>query len=122
MTDSPGARVSSARRPLTRRECGEAGILARLLTEDWTGMTAAARAAKKHVNSLERWFEKAKEANPNLTDEQAARLAEKMRLDHFRRMGRLSGEARKLARETQTELERAGGVAGSIPAQPHGAA
>ena len=79
-------------------------------------MTAAGRASRKHVNSLERWFEKAKEANPNLTDEQAARLAEKMRLDHFRRMGRLSGEARKLAGETQAELERAG----SVPAESAG--
>ena len=85
----------------------EAGIMARLLTEDWYQMTAAARASDKHVSKPDRWIAKAREANPNLTDEQAERLAERLRTDHYKRMGRLSGQARRLTREAEAELARA---------------
>jgi transposase-like protein len=98
-------------RPLTKAECGEAGILARLATEDWDAMTAAALASRNHVSSLDRWIKKAREGNPSLSDEQAERLAERLRKDHYRRMGRLSVQARKLAREAEAELARADGRA-----------
>jgi hypothetical protein len=81
-------------RPLTRHECGEAGVMARLLSEDWNEMTAAANASASHVKSLGRWITRAREANPALSDEQAERLAERLRTDHYRRMGRASAAAR----------------------------
>lgn len=83
------------------------GALARLLNEDWHNMTAAANRSPNHVSSYERWFAKAKAANPSLDDEQAARLAGMMRTEHYRKMGRLSAEARRIAREAQAELARA---------------
>jgi len=94
-------------RTLTREECGEAGILARLATEDWTAMTAAALASPNHMAALDRWIAKAREQNPRLNDEQAERLAILQRREHFRRLGRLSAQARKLAREAQDEFDRA---------------
>ena len=86
-------------RPLTRSECGEAGITARLLNEDWTEMTKTANASPNHVKSLDRWVAKARETNPSLDDEQAGRLGLMMRKAHYVRMGKLSAEARRLARQ-----------------------
>ncbi len=45
------------------------GILARLASEDWGGMTRRANASTNHVKSLDRWVAKAREANPSLSDE-----------------------------------------------------
>lgn len=70
-------------------------------------MTQAANASANHVKSLDRWIAKAKELNPALDDEQAERLGEMLRRDHYRRMGKLSARARQLAREVQAELDRA---------------
>ena len=92
-----GSAVTSARtpgRPLTRSECGSAGVTARLLSEDWNEMTSAAFASANHVSSLDRWTRKALEANPRLTDEQAERMGEMLRTEHYRKMGRLSVAAR----------------------------
>ena len=94
-------------RPLTRAECGTVGVLARLATEDWGAMTAQALASPNHVSSLDRWTAKAKEGNPSLSDEQAERLGERLRKAHYQRMGRLSAEARRIAREAEAELARA---------------
>jgi hypothetical protein len=76
----------------------------RLLTEDWDQMTAAANRSPRHVSSHERWYQLAKKANPTLSDEQAARLGEKMRTEHYKRMGRLSADARRLKRQAETVL------------------
>ena len=46
-------------------------VMTRLMAEDWDKMTAAANASANHVKLAERWFRKAKEANPSLTDGQA---------------------------------------------------
>lgn len=92
MTRMPG-------RPLTRPECAEAGIAARLMSEDWNEMTTAANASPNHVRSYERWRKLAREANPSLNDEQVERLAVMMRRQHYVRMGRLSAAARKEARQ-----------------------
>ena len=59
-----------------------------------------------HVKSLDRWIVKAHEANPSLNDEQAERLALMMRKAHYVRMGKLSAEARRLARDAEAELAR----------------
>jgi hypothetical protein len=80
---------------LTRKECGEAGILSRLATEDWGAMTAAALASPNHISNLDRWVKKAREGNPSLSDEQAERLGGRLRKAHFVRMGKLSAQARK---------------------------
>ena len=81
--------------------------LANLLKNDWHEMTAAANRSANHVKSLDRWVAKAREANPALNDEQAERLALLMRKAHYVRMGKLSAQARKLAREAQAELDQA---------------
>lgn len=86
-------------RALTRSECGEAGITARLLREDWTEMTKAALSSANHVSRIERWERIARETNPALDDEQVGRLAETLRRNHYRRMGRLSVAARKGAQK-----------------------
>jgi prephenate dehydrogenase len=86
---------------------GLPGMLARLANEDWAGMTKAANASPGHVKSLDRWITKAQEANARLSDEQAERLAVMMRRAHFVRMGKLSAQARKLAREAQAALDAA---------------
>jgi hypothetical protein len=77
---------------------GRRGIMKRLATEDRYEMTAAANRSPNHVSSNERWFNKAREADPALDDEQAARVGEMLRTEHYRRMGRLSAEARNLTR------------------------
>jgi hypothetical protein len=86
---------------------GLPGMMARLMTEDWHKMTAAANASAAHVSSLDRWVAKAREANPALDDEQAERLGLMMRKAHYVRMGKLSAQARRLAREAETELAQA---------------
>lgn len=83
------------------------GMMTRLMTEDWGKMAAAANASANHVKSLDRWVAKAREANPALDDEQAERLGLMMRKAHYVRMGKLSAQARKLAREAETELDQA---------------
>jgi hypothetical protein len=85
--------------------------MARLMTEDWSTMTAAANRSPNHVSSAERWTAKAREANPNINDDQAYRLGQMMRTEHYKRMGRLSAEARRLAREAQASLESTSGPA-----------
>lgn len=73
------------------------GAMARLLSEDWYEMTAAANASAKHVSNLARWITKARESNPDLSDEQAERLAAALRKAHYVRMGKLSGQSRRRA-------------------------
>ena len=86
-------------------------MMARLMTEDWNAIPAAANASPNHVKSLDRWVAKAREANPALNDEQAERLGLMLRKAHYVKMGRLSAEARRIAREAQAELARADGAA-----------
>lgn len=90
------------------RERVRPGAIANLLKHDWAELTAAANKSENHVKSRERWFQIARRENPALTDEQAARLGEMMRTEHYRKMGRLSAQARKLAREPEAELARVG--------------
>lgn len=85
------------------------GAMARLISEPWDAMTAAANASPNHVSSDERWTRKAREANPALSEEQAYRLGQMMRRQHYVRMGRLSAQARKLARQAADELAAANG-------------
>jgi len=77
------------------------GALALLRNHDWNALTAKANASPNHVKSLDRWIARAREANPGITDEQARQLAVSMRRDHYVRMGKLSAQARRAARETQ---------------------
>lgn len=92
----------------TRSESGEAGIMARLMTEDWTAMTAPARNSPNHVAGMDRWRKQADQAHPNLSPDQRERLAEKLRRAHYVRMGKLSAEARKIARQATAMLAEAG--------------
>jgi prephenate dehydrogenase len=83
-------------------------MMTRLMTQDWHEMAAAANASPNHVSRLDRWVAKAREANPALNDEQAERLGLMMRKAHYVRMGKLSAEARRIAREAEAELGQAG--------------
>lgn len=80
------------------------GAMARLLSEDWHAMTAAANASPNHVSSAERWTRKAREANPALDEDQAYRLGQMLRKAHYVKMGQLSVKARRLAREAAAAL------------------
>lgn len=75
------------------------GILARLQSEDWDTMTAAANSSPNHVSSAERWTRKASEANPALDDDQAYRLGQMLKRQHYTRMGKLSAESRRAKRQ-----------------------
>lgn len=83
------------------------GAMARLLREDWQAMTASANASPNHVSSDDRWTRKARETNQALSDDQAYRLGQHLKRAHYVRMGKLSAEARRLARAAETELEGA---------------
>jgi hypothetical protein len=82
-------------------------MMHRLMTEEWDQMTAAANASPNHVSSAERWTAKAREANPNLSDDQAYRLGQLLKKQHYARMGKLSAQARRLARQAAAELAAA---------------
>jgi len=81
--------------------------MARLTSTDWSAMTAAANASPNHVSSDDRWTKKAREANPALDDDQAYRLGQHLKKAHYVKMGKLSAEARRVAREAQAALEAA---------------
>jgi hypothetical protein len=83
------------------------GMMKRLMTEDWNAMTVAANASPNHISAEERWTRKAREANPALDDDQAYRLGQKLKKAHYVRMGKLSAEARRIAREAEAELSGA---------------
>lgn len=83
------------------------GAMARLMREDWRSMTASANASPNHVSSDDRWTRKAREANPALDDDQAYRLGQMLKKAHYIRMGKLSAQARRIAREAEAEMEGA---------------
>lgn len=80
------------------------GMMKRLMTEDWSAMTARANASPNHISSADRWTRKAREANPDLDDDQAYRLGQLLKKQHYVNMGKLSAEARRIAREAEAEL------------------
>ena len=88
-------------------ERGLPGAIARLLAEDPAEMTAAANASPNHVGNDDRWTRKAQEANPKLNDDQANRVGQLMKKQHYVRMGKLSAQARQLARDAAAEMDAA---------------
>ncbi len=86
-------------------------MMKRLMTEDWQAMTAAANASPNHPSSDDRWTRKAREANPALDDDQAYRLGQLLKKQHYVNMGKLSAEARRIAREASAELADASATA-----------
>ena len=80
------------------------GMMKRLMTEDWSAMAARANASPNHVSSDDRWTAKAREANPALSEDQLYRLGQKLKRAHYVRMGKLSADARRIARSAQAEL------------------
>jgi hypothetical protein len=101
------ARTGSGLNPAYPPERTLPGAMARLLSTDWNSMTSAANASPNHVSSDDRWTRKAREANPTLDDDQAHRLGQLLKKAHYFKMGKLSGQARRLAREAEAELEGA---------------
>lgn len=63
-------------------------IGARLATESWDDMTAAANKSDQHVKSLARWRQLAAEKNPHLSDTQLDRQAERLRSEYFSGLAR----------------------------------
>lgn len=96
----PDARARRAEYPPSRVL---PGAMARLLNEDWHAMTRAANDSPNHVSSAERWTRKARETNPALDDDQAYRLGQMLKKQHYTRMGKLSAEARRIAREADAQ-------------------
>jgi hypothetical protein len=80
---------------LTQSEVRQLGITRRLETEPWNEMTRAANASPNHVAKLDRWISIARNLNPALDDDQLKRLALRKRSEHYRELGRKSGEARR---------------------------
>lgn len=105
---SRGTRVPNPAYPESRTL---PGMMKRLMTEDWSAMTARANASPNHVSSDERWTKKARETNPALDDDQAYRLGQLLKKQHYVKMGQLSAQARRLAREAADELSAAGATA-----------
>jgi len=101
------ARTTRVSNPAYPPERTLPGMMKRLLTEDWRSMTAAANRSANHVSSDDRWTRKAREANPALDDDQAYRLGQHLKRQHYVTMGKLSAEARRLAREAAAELDSA---------------
>lgn len=93
---------------MSHAERGAIGALNRLLVTDPADWTRAANASLSHPSNPERWTREAKAANPALSEEQAVRVGQLLRREHYRRLSRLGAEARRLAREARAELERAG--------------
>lgn len=79
-------------------ERGRRAALARLQVTDWTEYARPAFESPNHPGNIERWLKAARDANPFLNEEQAGRLAEMMRREHFAEMGRRSGDARRARR------------------------
>lgn len=94
-------KAQGRRNPDYPPERGRPGVMQRLMTEDWSEMTAAANASPNHISSDDRWTKKARESNPALDDDQAYRLGQHMKRAHYVRMGKLSAEARRVAREAE---------------------
>lgn len=69
-------------------------------------MTRAANASPNHVNHLDRWIIRVREANPDVDDGHAERLAIMLRREHYVRVGKLSAQARRLIREAAAELRQ----------------
>lgn len=93
-------RVRNPAYPASR---GLPGAMARLMAEDWSEMTRAMNSSPNHVSSDERWTRLARKANPALDDEQAQREGEILKRAHYVRMGKLSGAARRIARQAAAE-------------------
>lgn len=68
---------------LTPTQVGQRAIGARLATESWDDMTAAANQSSNHPKSLDRWRRKAAEQNPHLSGEQLDRQAERLRREYY---------------------------------------
>jgi len=85
--------------PLTRAECGARAMTARLTSENWDDMTQAANDSPNHVKSMDRWRRKARESNPALDDQQVDRLAQRLRGEYYSRLGKLSAQKRRIARD-----------------------
>ena len=97
--------IQRAQNPEYPASRGLPGAMKRLLTTDWSEMTRAANASENHVSSDARWTRKASEANPALSEDQAYRLGQHMKKAHYVKMGRLSAEARRIARQAAAELD-----------------
>lgn len=91
-------------RKLTASERGSLGMTVRLSAEDWSEMTRAANTSRRHPSSMDRWREVARIQNPALSPDQAERLAERLRTQHYADMGRRSGAARRAAGQVAASL------------------
>lgn len=80
-----------------RSEAARRAVGVRLACEDPKAMTAAAVASGRHVGSLERWKQAARELAPGASNDELERLGAELRSAHFSEMGRRSAAVRRPA-------------------------
>jgi hypothetical protein len=99
--DASDEEISRAAEELRRRHNSETAARAigvRLAREDPHVMTAAARASSRHVKSLQRWQDAAREQNPGADDEKIALVAAELRSAYYSELGRKSGVSKRAAK------------------------
>jgi hypothetical protein len=99
--DAGDEEISRAAEELRHRHNSETSTRAigvRLAREDPNAMTSAARASSRHVKSLARWEEAAREQYPGADDEKIALLAAESRSAYYSELGRKSGVSKRAAK------------------------
>jgi hypothetical protein len=99
--DASAEEISRAAEELRHRHSSETAMRAigvRLAREDPHVMTAAARASSRHVKSLARWEQAAREQHPGADDEKIAVVAAELRSAYYSELGRKSGISKRAAK------------------------
>jgi hypothetical protein len=97
--------TGSERTKLTGSARARKAVTARLSTVNWTDMARPAFSARNHVGRLQRWIDMARRSNPTLNDEQAERLARRLRTEYFAMLGRRSGTSRRATRQAAAPVQ-----------------
>jgi hypothetical protein len=96
-SDEEITRAAEELRGRHNSETATRAIGVRLAREDPNAMTAPARASSRHVKSLARWEQAAREQHPGADQSTVTRVAEELRREYFRRLARRSVETRREA-------------------------
>lgn len=75
---------------------------------DWREMTRPLNESPNHVSSMQRWEKQARSMNPDLSDEQVARLAQLLKKRHYALMTRRSAEVRRANRDRKAAAAKDG--------------
>jgi hypothetical protein len=94
-TDEEIIRAAEELRHRHNSETATRAIGVRLAREDPNAMTSAARSSSRHVKSLDRWTEAAREQQPDADDEKIALLAAELRSAYYSELGTRSGASKR---------------------------